>query len=56
MMKKETLLINEKGATLIEYVLLAALIAVVCIVGMRTLGTSASQAFSRVGSAVDSTR
>ncbi len=43
---------SEKGATLIEYVLLAALIAIVCIVGIRSLGQEGSRAFSRVSSAV----
>ena len=46
---------NQKGATLIEYVLLAALIAVVCIVAIRAVGTQGSQAFSRVASAMSAT-
>jgi Flp pilus assembly pilin Flp len=33
---------NEKGASLVEYALLVALIAIVCIVAVRTLGTSIS--------------
>ena len=46
---------SQKGATLIEYVLLAALIAVVCIVAIRAVGTQGSQAFSRVASAMSAT-
>ena len=36
-----------------EYALLVALIAVVCIVAITFLGTSASDKFSTVGSAVN---
>ena len=43
---------DEKGATMVEYVLLAALIAVVCIVMIQSIGTSANTAFSRVASSV----
>ena len=38
----------EKGATMIEYVLLAALIAVVCIVAIRSVGNEANNAFNTV--------
>jgi pilus assembly protein Flp/PilA len=44
---------NEKGATMLEYALMAALIAVVCIAAVTLLGTNAQQAFSRVGSSVN---
>jgi len=43
---------TEKGATLVEYALLVALIAVVCIVAVALLGTNASTKFSDVGSAI----
>ncbi len=43
---------TERGASLVEYALLVALIAVVCIVAVTTLGRNASGKFSRVGSAV----
>jgi len=43
---------EEKGASMLEYALMAALIAVVCIAAVTFLGTSASQAFSSVGSAI----
>jgi len=42
----------EKGATLVEYALLVALIAVVCIVAVALIGTNASTKFSGVGSAI----
>ncbi|HEX8581056.1 MAG TPA: Flp family type IVb pilin [Acidimicrobiales bacterium] len=41
---------DDRGASLVEYALLVALIAVVCIVAVRFLGTSASEKFDTVGS------
>lgn len=46
---------NQKGASLVEYALLVALIAVVCIVAIQFLGTSASARFSSIGSSVAGT-
>src|SRR5947207_6177566 len=43
---------DERGASLVEYALLVALIAVVCIVAIAFLGKSASSKFSTVGSSV----
>lgn len=43
---------EEKGASMLEYALLAALIAVVCIVAITFLGSEASKAFSGVGSSI----
>ena len=45
---------DERGASLVEYALLVALIAVVCIVAIAFLGRSASTRFSSVGSSVGS--
>lgn len=39
---------KELGATIIEYALLAALIAVVAIAGIQLIGTSVSQQFSNI--------
>ena len=44
---------DDGGASLVEYALLVALIAVVCIVAVQFLGTNASQTFSNVGSSVN---
>ena len=44
---------NERGASLVEYALLVALIAVVCIVAVSFLGTSAKSKFSVVGSSIN---
>jgi len=43
---------TERGASLVEYALLVALIAVVCIVAVSLLGKAASKKFSQVGSAL----
>ena len=41
---------TERGASLVEYALLVALIAVVCIVAISFVGSAASAKFSSVGS------
>jgi pilus assembly protein Flp/PilA len=43
---------DERGASLVEYALLVALIAVVCIIAVTTLGSNASKKLSKVGSAI----
>src|SRR5205085_2393719 len=43
---------SERGAALVEYALLLALIAVVCIVALTTLGTQAKNKFSTVGQSI----
>jgi pilus assembly protein Flp/PilA len=43
---------NEEGASLAEYGLLLALIAVICIAGMQVLGTKISSMFTNVSSAI----
>src|SRR5207302_1276748 len=44
---------DERGASLVEYALLVALIAVVCIAAIQFLGHSASTKFSTVGNSVN---
>ena len=44
---------EEHGATAVEYALMVALIAVVIIVAVTFIGTSASDKFNQVGSAVN---
>ena len=44
---------SDRGASLVEYALLVALIAVVCIVAVQVLGTNASEKFDETGSAID---
>ena len=45
---------DEKGASLVEYVLLVALIAVVCIFALQLLGSSASTKLQSVGNSISS--
>ena len=44
---------DERGATLVEYALLVALIGVVCVTALTLLGSTASDKFSEVSSAID---
>jgi pilus assembly protein Flp/PilA len=43
---------SERGASLVEYALLVALIAVICIVALRFLGNEASESFDSTGDAI----
>jgi pilus assembly protein Flp/PilA len=45
---------NEDGPTAVEYAVMLALIIVVCIAAIATLGSNANLTFSTVGSAVGS--
>jgi pilus assembly protein Flp/PilA len=45
---------SERGASLVEYVLLVSLIAVVCIAAITFLGGSAKDKFNTVGSSIAS--
>ncbi|MGY6500130.1 MAG: Flp family type IVb pilin [Acidimicrobiales bacterium] len=45
---------DERGASLVEYALLVALIAVVCIVAIGFLGDNASATFQNVGESIES--
>jgi pilus assembly protein Flp/PilA len=44
---------DESGATMIEYGLIAALVAVAAIVALESLGTSISGIFTAVGTKID---
>ena len=39
---------NEEGASLVEYALLVALIALACVVALTATGTSISNMFTRI--------
>lgn len=41
---------SERGASLVEYALLVALIAVVCVLAIQILGENSSKSFSSTGS------
>jgi pilus assembly protein Flp/PilA len=47
---------DEEGASLVEYVLLVALIAVVCIAAITLLGQSASKKFDTTATAIGGNR
>jgi pilus assembly protein Flp/PilA len=46
---------SERGASLVEYALLVALIAVVCILAITFLGDSADTKFNSIGTAISDT-
>jgi len=43
---------TDRGASLVEYALLVALIAVVCIAAVTLLGKNAGNKFNKVGSSI----
>ena len=43
---------NERGAALVEYALLLALIAVVCIAALTFLGDNSKSKFSDIGNSI----
>jgi pilus assembly protein Flp/PilA len=43
---------SERGAALVEYALLLALIAVVCIVAVGVIGSSANEEFTQIGQSI----
>jgi len=47
-----TLIEDEEGAQLVEYALLVTLIALVCIAGARSLGSSVSSFFSSAAGSI----
>ena len=44
---------SERGASLVEYALLVALIAVICVVAVTVLGEAASTSFSSTAGAIN---
>ena len=43
---------DQRGAALVEYALLLALIAIVCIMAITTLGDQAADKFNTVGNSI----
>ncbi len=52
LVKLQTRLRDEQGATAVEYGLMVALIAIVIIAAVTLLGTNLSNLFNRVGTSV----
>jgi pilus assembly protein Flp/PilA len=50
-----TFLTNEDGPTAVEYAVMLALIIVVCITAITTLGSNANNTFSYVGTQIGGT-
>ena len=48
-----TFLKREDGPTAVEYAVMLALIVVVCITAITTLGTNANATFTKVGTAIN---
>ena len=46
---------SERGASLVEYSLLIALIAVLCLAGLRAVGTQSKSTFQRVAANMGAT-
>jgi pilus assembly protein Flp/PilA len=46
---------QEDGPTAVEYAVMLALIIVVCIAAIATLGSNSNKTFSKVGSAIGTT-
>lgn len=46
---------NEEAATMVEYALMLALIAIVCIAAVEIIGTSARDVFTGAGTALQNT-
>jgi len=51
--KATTWMMEEKGASMVEYALLIVLIAIVALVAITLAGDAVSETFSEVGSALD---
>lgn len=52
-MRVRTLLKDQRGATAIEYGLIAALIALACIIAFRTLGLNLETIFTTINDALN---
>ena len=50
--KIQSMLKDEKGATMVEYALMVALIAVVCLVAVTGVGTAARTQFTAISAAL----
>jgi len=50
--KMQSIVKNEKGATMVEYSLMLALIAVVCIAAVGVIGTNTDTTFEAIAAAL----
>lgn len=54
-MRLQNLMHNEEGQDLVEYALLIALVALVAIASVTTLGSNVNTIFSKIGSSLATT-
>jgi pilus assembly protein Flp/PilA len=52
MQSLKTFLVNEDGPTAVEYAVMLALIIVVCVTAIATLGSNANKTYTKVGTTV----
>jgi pilus assembly protein Flp/PilA len=45
-------LVSEDGPTAVEYAVMLALIVIVCLVSIRTIGTNANTTFTNIGNSL----
>jgi pilus assembly protein Flp/PilA len=53
--KVHRFLVSEDGPTAVEYAVMLALIVIVCLTAISSLGTAAKNTFTEVGNSVSST-
>jgi pilus assembly protein Flp/PilA len=53
--KVQQFLVSEDGPTAVEYAVMLALIVIVCLTAIRTIGTNANATFENVGNALGTT-
>jgi pilus assembly protein Flp/PilA len=51
----KTFLVAEDGPTAVEYAVMLALIIIVCLAAIKTVGTTANATFTAVGTALQGT-
>jgi pilus assembly protein Flp/PilA len=54
MQKVRRFLVSEDGPTAVEYAVMLALIVVVCLTAISTVGTNASSTFNKVSNSIGS--
>jgi pilus assembly protein Flp/PilA len=53
-LKVQRFLVSEDGPTAVEYAVMLALIVIVCLTAITTVGTNTQSTFTKVGTAIGS--
>jgi pilus assembly protein Flp/PilA len=53
-LKVQRFLVSEDGPTAVEYAVMLALIIIVCLTAITTVGTNTNSTFTKVGAAIGS--